>query len=210
MRTAYLKGEIKEFTSEGVIVDLGGVGYEVFFKPKSKSLRVGDIVELFCFERINNDEFELFGFETSTEREIFKILTKISGVGPKTAHAIISQLSLAELLSGIQTANVAVFNKVKGVGLRTAEKIVFELKNFLSKHVDTLLARSDFASNDELDVDKLAVSALEKLGINKILASSLVSSARTALENNGVSISPEILVQESLKVATNIQQSPRS
>lgn len=196
----FIEGTVLATTGESAcLIKVGDVGYEITYRPKREKLVEGSKLSLFCYEKISEDDRELFGFETLMEREIFKILIQIPGVGPRIAYAIVSQLSVEELLSGIQQGRSDVLSKVKGVGAKTAEKLVFELKNFLSRKVADVLSR--FGAVDSGEEVVLAVQALERLGIQRSQAVNLVERAKSILEGTGQQLTIEALVAEGLRQA---------
>lgn len=196
----YVQGTVLAVTGENsCILKTGEIGYEITFRPKRDKLVEGAELSLFCYEKISEDDRELFGFETLIEREIFKILIKIQGVGPRIAYSIVSQLTVEELLAGIQQGRPEIFSKVKGVGAKTSEKLVFELKNFLSSKVSDIASRFGVVNSGEEVA--FAIQALERLGIQRNQAVSLIERARLNLEKAGQGLTIEGLVAEGLRLA---------
>jgi len=149
-----------EVLINSVLIHVGGVGYEVFTGSGVLRLLSGkDQAELYIYTHVKEDEISLFGFSTLKERELFLELLAISGVGPKTALAIVDK-GASELVSAVQTADVSFFSKIPRVGKKSAQKIIIELKNKLGGFTDLDLAPLTSYEND-------LVAALESLGFNR-------------------------------------------
>ena len=122
---AYLNGVLAEKSPAGVIVECGGVGYEALI-PLSTFDRLpatGQTVKLFTYHAVREDDEVLFGFSTPEEREMFTKVTSVSGVGPKTALAVLSGFTLGDLQLAIAQGDAKRIATVKGVGKKTAERI---------------------------------------------------------------------------------------
>ncbi len=128
---AFLRGELLEKNQDTIIVECGGVGYELLVKPSmSYSLApIGHEVRVHTFLQVKDDGFTLFGFQKKEELAIFKMLIKVSGLGPKGALAILSVLSVKELKFAILSSDAKSISKAPGVGLKTAQKLILELKD---------------------------------------------------------------------------------
>ncbi len=131
---AYLEGELREKEPTRVVLDVGGVGYEVLI-PLSTFYELpdeGKTVALRVHTHVREDTLQLFGFRTARERAVFELLLRTSGVGPKLAQAILSGVAPDELLAAIEAGEVAVLRAVPGVGQKTAERIVVDLRDRVS------------------------------------------------------------------------------
>ena len=128
---AFLRGELLEKNQDTIIVECGGVGYELFVTPSmSYSLApIGHEVRVHTFLQVKDDGFTLFGFQKKEELAIFKMLIKVSGLGPKGALAILSVLSVKELKFAILSSDAKSISKAPGVGVKTAQKLILELKD---------------------------------------------------------------------------------
>ena len=121
----YIKGEIVELTPARVILECGGIGYELNISLTTYSAFNGKTTgKFFVYEVIREDAHLLFGFAERVERELFLLLTSVSGVGPNTARMILSSLPPKELVEAIASKNEAVLTAVKGIGLKTDRKSV--------------------------------------------------------------------------------------
>lgn len=128
---ALLSGKLVEKQATSVIVDAGGVGYEVII-PVSTFYdlgEVGDGVTLRIYTHVREDALQLFGFRTMQERELFLRLISVSGVGPKLGITMMSGLSAAEFIAAIRNNNLARLTAIPGIGRKTAERLVIELRD---------------------------------------------------------------------------------
>ena len=132
---AYLSGKLLEKEANSVIVDVGGVGYDVMI-PLSTFYDLGEIgedVSLRIFTYVREDTLQLFGFKTIRERELFLLLISVSGIGPKSAITALSGMSADEIIGAIRQNNLARLNSIPGVGKKTAERLVIELRDKIAK-----------------------------------------------------------------------------
>ncbi|HBZ34548.1 MAG TPA: Holliday junction branch migration protein RuvA [Bacteroidales bacterium] len=133
----YIKGEIAEISPTIAVCEAQGVGYEINI-PLSVfselSARQGsNVVTLYVHEILREDAHQLFGFLTKQEREVFRLLLTVSGVGPNTARLFLSSYSAYELQQLIATGNAKALSQVKGVGAKTAQRLVVDLKDKILK-----------------------------------------------------------------------------
>lgn len=126
----YIRGEIAELTPARMILECGGIGYELNISLNTYSAFNGKKNGLiYTYEVIREDAHLLFGFSEKTERELFLMLITVSGVGPNTARMILSSFPPAELIQVIANKNETALTSVKGIGLKTAQRILVDLKN---------------------------------------------------------------------------------
>lgn len=141
---AFLRGLILEKNSNTVILDVSGVGYEIGMSHTTvASYKIGAEVKLFIAEHIKDDSYDLYGFATTKERNMYYQLTGVSGVGPKAAMAILSQHTTGEIEKAITTADTTIFSNVSGVGKKTAQRIILELKGKLVQTSIQAAAKDD-------------------------------------------------------------------
>lgn len=171
----YLRGRVLETTAETAILDVNGVGYELYCtRGAFRLLTVGAVAELYTYLQVKEDGVTLFGFGEPKEKELFLKLISVSGVGPKMGIAILATLSADDFAVAVATADVKRLSTVKGLGKKTAEKIVLELHGKISA------AEVLGASGDELTPvtaatapakisaqDEEAISALTGLGFTR-------------------------------------------
>lgn len=151
----YLKGKVIDKTKESILLDVQGVGYLVFF---NKEIAKNEIIELQIYHHIREDQNALYGFKTTKELNFFKLLLTVSGVGPKMAMTIISNLSAKSIKDAIESNRSEIFRSVSGVGSKVANKIILELKSKISKE------EFDFT---KLEASDKLVDSLISLGLTK-------------------------------------------
>ena len=189
----YIKGEIVELTPARLILECGGVGYELNISLTTYSAFNGKKTgKLFVYEVIREDAHLLFGFAERVERELFLLLTSVSGVGPNTARMILSSLPPKELVETIASKNEAVLTAVKGIGSKTAQRILVDLKNKV-KSVEGLTPVDVVAAPSNGAVAEEAVAALVMLGFQKAASQKAV----TAILKG----SPAMAVEQVIKTA---------
>ena len=181
---AYLKGRVLAVTLETAIVEVNGVGYEVYCSGGAfRKITVGEMVELHTYLQVKEDGITLFGFDSDREKQLFMKITSVSGVGPKLGISILTSLSADELAQAIATADIKRLSSAKGLGKKTAEKLVLELHGkisateIISASGETPLASAQVAMPLSRD-DEEAISALMGLGFTKNESAQAVKRAR--------------------------------
>lgn len=164
---ARLSGTLLEKHVQRLVVDVGGVGYEVLV-PLSTLYALGELgssVSLGVYTRVTDDAIQLYGFHTSLERALFERLIGVNGVGPKLALAVLSGIEPSELVRAIRQADVARLTRTPGIGKKTAERLVLELKDRLPPGLDAATDTPRPADGDEVRDD--IMSALVNLGYQR-------------------------------------------
>jgi Holliday junction DNA helicase RuvA len=167
---AHLRGKLAQKDPSRVVIDVGGVGYEVFIPLTTYTSlpNAGSEVSIDIHTHVREDLIALYGFSTRRERSIFEKLMTISGIGPKLAVTILSGGSVEDLVASIKRSDLARLTAIPGVGRKTGERIILELKDKLQD-----FAEAQAKSSVEVDV----LSALENLGYNRALAESAMRRA---------------------------------
>lgn len=195
---AYLKGRLAHKDPTHVIIDVGGVGYEVKVSLNTFSkIKDQENIQLFTHFHVKEDAQTLFGFADDTEKQIFLHLISINGVGPSTGLMVLSSLSPAEVEQAILSEDVRTIQAVKGIGAKTAQRIILELKDKLGKQP---------ASGDLINIPvsakntirNEALAALITLGISKAAAQKSIDKI---LKESPDDISLEELIKLALKAA---------
>jgi holliday junction DNA helicase RuvA len=180
---ASLRGRVLSKQPNRVIVDVGGVGYEVHV-PLSTFYEVGDEgveVLLRVYTHVREDTLQLYGFLTDLERQVFERLIGISGIGPKLAIAVLSGMDSRELIVAVQRADVARLTGIPGIGKKTAERIVLELKDRLTQlAAPAVIGTTPVSTGDRLRADLL--SALQNLGYHRQQVERVVNSVTSSSE----------------------------
>jgi Holliday junction DNA helicase RuvA len=172
----YIKGEIVELAPTRMVMECAGVGYELNISLHTYSAYNGKQQgRIYVYEVIREDAHLLYGFATKEERELFLMLTTVSGVGPNTARMILSSYPPAELIQIIASRNEAALTAVKGIGLKTAQRILVDLKNKV-KQTETGTAVAGATAVGNANVVEEAVAALVMLGFQKAASQKVVIS----------------------------------
>jgi holliday junction DNA helicase RuvA len=168
---AHIQGKIVEKTPTEVIIDCNGVGYFINISLNTYS-KIPDtpIIKLFTFLQIKEDAHSLYGFVEKSERELFKLLLSVSGIGAGIARTMLSSLEPKQIIQSIATGNLAVIQSIKGIGSKTAQRVILDLKDKVIKiyNIDEI----SMVQNNTLREETL--SALEVLGYPKKSAERLV------------------------------------
>ena len=196
---AHLNGLLLRKTTQSLVIDVGGVGYEVFV-PLSTFYSLpeeGKGVSLHIYTHSREDVLLLFGFDTKLEKDLFLMLTSISGIGPKLSVNILSGIGPADLLGAIADGDADRLQAIPGVGKKTAERIALELKDRASMvlcHEGSSLPPALESKSERFTDD--ALSALLNLGYSPKLAERAIRDARALIKKPTL----EELIRESLKV----------
>ena len=196
---AHLKGVLQKKTTETIIIDNSGIGYEVI-APLSTFYALpkeDEQVSLHIYTHVREDALILFGFKTVLEKEIFRLLISVSGIGPKLAINILSGIGPDELLEAIALGNVARLQSIPGVGKKTAERIVLELKDKAQRvRTERKLPPAKVTAPEDKAVLDDALSALLNLGYPKKAAHRAVEKALSSVAE----VSLERVIKEALKL----------
>ena len=192
---AFLSGKLISKQANTVIVDVGGVGYEVMI-PLSTFYELGEMgadVQLRIYTSVREDAIQLFGFRTTRERELYLKLISVQGIGPKSGIAMLSGMSGDEIISAIRTDDLARLVSIPGIGKKTAERLVIELRDKVGELSDGSAPRTSASQLPTETVFDDALSALVNLGYQK-------NAAEKALQQ-AVKDGAEMSVQKLLRAA---------
>ncbi len=191
----YLSGKFTLITPSFMVVDCNGVGYKVEISLSSYS-KLKDMMEgkIFIHYVVREDTQMLYGFIDEKERELFRLLIGVNGIGPNTARMMLSSLGSDEIVNAIVSEDLKTINSIKGIGNKTAQRLIVELKDKLKKW--------DYSSeNINIDIQKNnknreeALLALQTLGFNKII----VEKTLDKILKEDKLISVENLIKQALK-----------
>ena len=163
-----LKGKIQELSANRLVLDVNGVGYECLITIKSYeelANKIENNVTILTYHHITDASQSLFGFIDNNEKEIFKLLISVSGIGPKTGIQLLSSVSASELKERIKTGEVGLLTSIPGIGSKTAKRIIIELKEKFISLSDDEMPIEDSPSDNSTYND--ALEALIVLGYNK-------------------------------------------
>lgn len=168
----YITGKVAEVTPTYTVLDNNGIGYQIntTLMDYPHIVAAKEHLKLYVFESIREDAHVLYGFMEKASRELFLLLTSVSGVGPNTARFILSTLTNEQLQSAISSGNDHALKAVKGIGGKTAQRIIVDLKDKIKSTGETLITSTPAGENYE---DALA--ALEQLGYAKPQSQKLLS-----------------------------------
>ena len=187
---AHIQGKLVEKTPTEVVIDCGGVGYHIHISLHTFSLFPStDFVKLYTYLQIKEDAHSLFGFVEKSERELFKMLLSVSGIGAGIARTMLSSLEPKQIIQALALGDLATIQSIKGIGLKTAQRAILDLKDKVAKiyQIDDVFLASNNTNKDE------ALSALEVLGFNKKMAEKVMDKL--------VKESPEASVEALIKLA---------
>ena len=189
----HIKGKLVEKSPTSVIIDVNGVGYLINISLNTfSSIPDKENLQLYTHLQIKEDSHTLFGFYGLKEREIFRLLISVSGIGASIARTMLSSLSPQQIIQGISIGDSAMIQSVKGIGLKTSQRVIIELKDKVLKIYDI---DDDISFQNNNTAKEEALSALEVLGINKKTSEKLVD--KIMLDNAEASI--EFIIKEALK-----------
>ncbi len=186
----HLEGKLVEKNPTDVVIDCNGVGYFINISLHTFSqIPDRENLKLYTYLQVREDSHSLYGFSSKTEREIFKLLISVSGIGANTARTMLSSLTPEQVKEGIASGDVALIQSVKGIGAKTAQRVIIDLKDKVLKvyGIDELSHIPNNTNKDE------ALSALDVLGFNKKQSEKVVDKILQA--------QPDALVEQIIKEA---------
>ena len=197
---AYIEGKVSEATPAFAVLDVNGIGYYVNISLFTYShLHEKDQCKLYTHLVVREDAHMLFGFSTEQERQLFRHLISVSGVGANTARLILSAYSPDEISTAITNDNVKLLESIKGIGAKSAQRIVIDLKDKLAKD-GYILEEKYTISHNTLIND--ALRGLTSLGFNRKQAEKALDKAFTGIKDNNPEsmLTVEGLIREALKL----------
>jgi Holliday junction DNA helicase RuvA len=186
----HLKGKLIEKNPTHIIVECNGVGYFVNISLHTFSkLSDAELVNIYTHLQVKEDSHTLFGFSERSEREIFRLLLSVSGIGSSTARTMLSSMSPAEIRDAIANGNVPAIQAIKGIGAKTAQRVILDLRDKILKvyDIDEVYLTPNNTNKDE------ALSALEVLGFARRQAEKVVDKV--------ISQDPSLSVENIIKLA---------
>lgn len=197
---AFVKGKLEETAYDSVIVDVNGIGMEIFTSAYviSAMPRVGEEVKLYTYFHIREDIMQLYGFLSKDDLDIFKLLINVNGIGPKAALAVLSSMPADTLIFAILSEDIKTIEKAQGIGVKTAKKLVLELKDKINSMSEAKILKNEeitesrSVSEAELKVKDEALEVLAALGYS-------LAEAMKAL--NKVKISENMTSEDIIKLA---------
>ena len=174
---AYIKGEIVQKQIGYVVIDVGGIGYKIYMSETSIEQigNVGEIKKVNTYYRVSEDDISIFGFNTQEELRMFELLISVSGIGAKTAQAMLGKIEPSKFAIAVISNDLETLKQIPGVGTKSAQRIVLELKDKIKKEqqiselteaVQSISKNDEEASNQQSKILE-ATSALQVLGYLK-------------------------------------------
>jgi holliday junction DNA helicase RuvA len=189
---AHLQGKLVEKNPTNVVIECGGVGYHVNISLHTFSLLpTSDNIKLFTYLQVKEDAHTLFGFVEKSEREVFKMLLSVSGIGASIARTMLSSIEPKQIIQAIATADLVTIQSIKGIGSKTAQRVILDLKDKVLKlyDIDEISSSKNNINRDE------ALSALEVLGFIRRTSEKVVE--KIIKENPDASV--EAIIKQALK-----------
>ena len=187
-----IRGKLVEKNPTYAVIDCDGVGYLLHISLQAfSSLPDNENVQLFAHLSVREDANTIYGFFSKTEREVFKLLISVSGVGPSIARTMLSSMSSEEVQNAIASENVQLIQSVKGIGAKTAQRVIVDLKDKILKtfDIDEISLKTNNTNKEE------ALSALEVLGFNRKQSEKVITAILKDSQNETV----ELLIKKALK-----------
>ena len=188
----HIKGRLVEKAPTSVVIESNGIGYLINISLNTFSqIPDNENLKLYTHLQIKEDSHTLYGFYTIKEREIFRLLISVNGIGSNIARTMLSSISPEQIIDAISRENVSLIQSVKGIGSKTAQRVIIDLRDKILKvyDLDEGITSSNNTNREE------ALSALEVLGINKRSSEALVD--RIVVETPDISV--ESIIKETLK-----------
>mgnify|MGYP001813181616 CR=1 FL=1 len=188
----HIQGKLVEKNPTDVVIDCNGVGYLLNISLHTFSqIPDKENLKLYTYLQVKEDSHTLFGFSSVSEREMFKLLISVNGIGASIARTMLSSLTPKQIREGIATSDVVLIQSIKGIGAKTAQRVILDLKDKVLKIYDI---DEDFVSQNNTSKDE-ALSALDVLGFNKKQAERVVDKIILAQPDAGV----EVIIKQALK-----------
>ena len=188
----HIKGRLVEKSPTSVVIECNGIGYMINISLNTFSqIPDNENLKLFTHLQVKEDSHTLYGFFSTKERQIFRLLISVNGIGPSIARTMLSSISPDQIIDAISRENVSLIQSVKGIGSKTAQRVIIDLHDKILKVYEL---DEGFASSNNTNKEE-ALSALEVLGINKKSSERLVD--QIVLDNPDVSV--EDIIKSTLK-----------
>lgn len=193
---AFIKGVIEEIDIDKVVIEQNGMGYNVFATSRILSgiYRTGETIKLYTYLSVKEDSMTLFGFETKDELGLFRKLISVSGIGPKGAIGLLSNMTIDELRLAILSDDAKAISKTPGIGAKTASRIIIELKDKID--LESVFGNNNAVveSNGDDNIRNDAVEALVALGYSPSQALNVIRTISISEED-----SVEAIIKNALK-----------
>ena len=191
----YIKGQVAEINPTQIVIDCNGVGYSMLISLQTyEAVNDEKVAKIYVHHHLREDDEEFYGFYTKDEREIFRLLISVSGIGVGSARMMLSSMSSDEVREAILSENIAKIKSVKGIGAKSAQRVILELKDKIVKGEGSVSVGESIGG--KATIAEEAVTALVLLGFSKPNVHKAVHTIQTA--------NPEASVEEIIKEALKI------
>ena len=194
---SYIKGEVKIKANNFIAIDVNNIGFKIFMTEKEiQQIEIGDIVKVYTYMRVKEDDISLFGFLSNDELTMFELLISVGGIGAKSATQILSNIEPTDFALSVITEDVSKLKKLPGIGAKTAQRIILELKDKIKTNEAITNEESETRAISSQNVQD-AIDALQVLGYNR----KSIQKAFEKIISNDKSV--EELIKEGLKELAN-------
>ena len=192
---AYIKGTLEEKTTDSIVVETAGIGYKIYVSEHTmtKLGEIGEKIKIYTHYHVREDNISLYGFMSNEELKMFELLLQVSGIGAKTAIAMLSNITPSKFALAIISNDLKTLTKIPGIGNKSAQRMVLELKDKLKTQTAIEDNEEEKITNDNSESINEAGQALQILGYNK----GEISKVFDKFETNN--LSTEELIKEALK-----------
>lgn len=190
----YIKGDIVEITPTEVILECCGIGYSIMISLQTyDALKSSSEAKVYIYHHIREDEEQFYGFATKNERELFKLLISVSGVGVGSARMMLSSLTDEEIRNAILSEDVRTIKSIKGIGMKTAQRLILDLKDKIVKGAGVEAAEITVPTKNH-NIDE-ATTALLNLGFSKVNINKILPEILKEIPDASI----ETIIREGLK-----------
>ena len=192
---AYIKGSLEMKSSGYIVIDINGLGYKIFMSQNNIDSigELHNIIKVFTYVKVREDDISIFGFKTQEELKMFELLLQVSGIGAKTAIAMLSNITPSKFALAIISNDLKTLTKIPGIGNKSAQRMVLELKDKLKTQTAIEDDEEETTPNDNSESINEAGQALQILGYNKSEISKVFDKFDTH------NLSTEEIIKEALK-----------
>lgn len=192
---AYIKGTLEEKSTDSIVVETAGIGYKIYVSEHTmaKLGEIGEKVKIYTHYHVREDNISLYGFMSNEELKMFELLLQVSGIGAKTAIAMLSNITPSKFALAIISNDLKTLTKIPGIGNKSAQRMVLELKDKLKTQTAIEDDEEETTPNDNGESINEAGQALQILGYNKSEISKVFDKFDTH------NLSTEELIKEALK-----------
>ena len=190
---SHIQGKLVEKTPTEVVIECHGVGYEIHISLHTYSqIPESENVKLYTYLQVKEDAHSLFGFAEKKERELFKLLISVSGIGASTARTMLSSLNPEQIIQAIAANDVGTVQSIKGIGLKTAQRVILDIKDKVLKiYAIEEISGSSYNTNKEEALSALEVLGYIRKNAEKVVEKIIVNSPAATVEE---------LIKKALKV----------